>query len=83
MQTVRNFFFYFAPILGGVLGGVIGMGYHTWFWLLEVLIGFGAGCLVSGMMIAFSIRARFKSDVTLTRSGLPQVEQTDANPKSK
>lgn len=70
MQTFRNVLFYCSPLLGALLGGWIGLSYNAFIWVVEVLIGFGVGCLVSASMIMFSIRARFKSDVSLTRNAL-------------
>lgn len=83
MQRVRNFLFYFSPLLGAALGGVIGLGYNTFSAIVEVLIGFGAGCVFSVVMIVLSVRARFKSDVTLTQSALEKdpPRTTERGPK--
>ena len=73
VQAVRNFFFYFSPLLGALAGGLIGLSYNAFFWVFEVLIGFGAGCAVSVCMIALSVRARFKADPSLTRDALAKA----------
>ena len=70
MQALRNFFFYFSPVLGAVLGVWIGLSFNFFAAVIEMLIGFGVGCLASIAMIALSIRARFKADPHLTRSVL-------------
>ncbi len=79
VQALRNFFFYFSPLLGALAGGLIGLSYNAFFWVFEVLIGFGAGCVVSVCMIALSVRARFKADPSLTRNAL---EKTAAKTRS-
>ena len=70
VQIVRNIFFYFSPLIGAVLGWWIGLSHNIFSSLIESLIGFGGGCLVSIVMIVLSVRARFKSDVTLTQNTL-------------
>jgi hypothetical protein len=70
MQAIRTVLYYLSPLGGAVLGGVIGLSYHPFIWAIEVLIGFVAGCVLSVLMIILSIRARFKSDVSLTQNTL-------------
>ena len=70
MQTVRNALYRFSPVGGALLGGVIGLSYHPFIWVIEILIGFVVGCVISGLMVVLSIRARFKSDVSLTQNPL-------------
>ncbi|MEY4484860.1 MAG: hypothetical protein RL693_2312 [Verrucomicrobiota bacterium] len=80
MQTARNLLFYISPLVGAVLGGVIGLAFSKFFWVFEVLFGFAVGCGVSIMMIVWSVRARFRSDPSLM-----EVELRKANrekPKS-
>lgn len=67
MQAVRNGLFYFAPFGSALLGGLAGFSFHWFAWVIGALVGFGAGCAVSGLMIVLSIRAKFKSDAGLAR----------------
>lgn len=75
MQSVRNFLFYFGPLLGALAGGILGLSYNAFIWFFEVVIGFGAGCVLSVVMIAWSVRARFKSDPGLMRSNLDKARE--------
>ncbi len=70
MQSLRNFFFYFSPLVGALIGGGLGFALHVFAWIPGAGVGFGIGCAVSALMIVLSIRARFKSDPSLTRSTL-------------
>jgi hypothetical protein len=70
VQAIRNLLFYFSPLIGAALGGLIGLEFNAFVWIVEVGIGFGLGCLVSLVMIALSVRARFKQDPQLTATGL-------------
>jgi hypothetical protein len=73
MQSVRNFFFYFSPIIGAVIGGRIGLRFHDLAWIIGAALGFGLGCGFSILMIVLSIRARFRADPGLTRSTLGKI----------
>jgi hypothetical protein len=66
MQTLRNILFYFSPLVGAFLGWFIGQYCNMFLDLVEVLIGLGAGCVVSIAMLILSVRARFKADPGLT-----------------
>ena len=70
MQKIRTALFYLSPLGGGVLGWLIGLSSHAYIWAIEVLMGVGAGCLISVIMLVLSIRARFKSDITFTKNPL-------------
>jgi zinc transporter ZupT len=66
MQTLRNIFFYFSPLIGAFLGWYIGKYCNMFLNFVEILIGLGAGCVVSIVMLVLSVRARFKADPGLT-----------------
>lgn len=70
MQRIRNGLFYSSPFLGAVLGGVIGYSSDILLWVVQILLGFGVGCMASGLMLILSIRARFKSDANFTENPL-------------
>ncbi len=70
MQTLRNFLFYSSPLLGAVVGWWIGRSYNAFTEIVDIAFGFGVGCAISILMIVLSVRARFRSDVTLTRTAL-------------
>lgn len=70
MQTLRNFLFSSSPLLGALVGWWIGRSYNAFTEVVDIAFGFGVGCLVSILMIVLSVRARFKSDVSLTRNAL-------------
>lgn len=80
MQTVRNFLFYFSPLAGAVMAGIIGLSYNKFFWVFEVLFGFVGGCLLSIMMIIMSVRARFRSDPSLMKINLKDHSSEDSGP---
>lgn len=73
MQSARNFLFYVSPLVGAVLGGLIGLSFSKYLWVFEVLFGFAGGCVMSVLMIAWSIRARFRSDPSLTKVHLKKT----------
>lgn len=77
MQSVRNFFFYFSPLGGALIGGVIGYWFHVFAWIIGAGAGFAFGCAMSALMIVLSIRARFRADPGLSQSTLGKT----ANPK--
>jgi uncharacterized membrane protein len=78
MQTVRNMLFYFSPLAGALLGGLIGFYLHVFALIVGLLAGFGIGCAVSVLMVVVSIRARFKSDVSLTQNPLEKESARDS-----
>lgn len=81
MQSVRNFLFYFSPLAGAVIGGLLGYELHVFAWLPGALVGLGAGLAVSLVMLVLSIRARFKADPTLTRSNLEKAANRETGLK--
>lgn len=83
MQSVRNFLFYVSPLVGAVLGGLIGLFFNKYIWVFEVLFGLAGGCVVSGLMIAWSVRARFNSDPSLMNVDLKNHNLENSKSDSK
>jgi hypothetical protein len=79
MQRLRNALFYLSPLLGAVLGGVIGHSSETFLRVVQILIGLGVGCAVSCLMMVWSVRARFKEDGNFTENPL----KNSKTPKSQ
>lgn len=70
MQRIRSGLFYLSPLVGAVIGGVIGHSSEMFLWVVQILVGFVVGCAVSGVMLVLSIRARFKADANFTGNPL-------------
>jgi hypothetical protein len=83
MQSVRNFLFYFSPVVGAFAGGVLGHRVHTFAWIIGAFVGLMAGCALSVSMIALSIRARFKADPSLLVSTLGKSARPKPEASSK
>lgn len=83
MQSVRNFLFYISPLVGAVLGGLIGLYFNKYLWVFEVLFGLAGGCVVSGLMIVLAVRARFKSDPSLMKVDLKNHNLENSKSDSK